>query len=183
MLKAFTFLLLFLTPFCVSSQEFEYQGILLPEELNKNANAIIRNETVEIEIRDVDKMVIRVERVVTVLNEYGNGVARTWEIYDEVTEIKDQEAIYYDESGNKLKKVKKKDVLDNSLPGSNLITDNRLSYYEYIPREYPYTVVYTSKIETGTTIFVDPWNPVPGYYVSVENSSYKLQNPAGIPLR
>ena len=183
MLRALLILVLFLAPLSASSQDFEYQALLLPEGLSENANAIIRNEQVEVEIGAVDQMTIRIKRVVTVLNEYGNGVARTWEIYDEVTKIKEQEAIFYDQLGNQLKKVKKKDFVDRSLPGSNLITDNRLRYYEYIPRDYPYTVVYTSEVESATTIFVNPWDPVPGYYVSVENSSYQLKSEAGIPVR
>ena len=99
MSKAFPFLIFFLLPLFISSQNPEYQSILLPKELSQNANAVVRNEQIEIEIRAVDKMIIRTERVVTIFNEYGNGVARTWDIYDEVTKIRKQEARFYDELG------------------------------------------------------------------------------------
>ena len=175
--------LLFLLSISGYSQDLNYQGLILPKVLTEKANAIIRSEKVEVEIKAVDKMTILTERVVTVLNEYGQGVTRTGDVYDEVTTIRKQEAVFYDKFGKEIKKVRKRDFLDQSLPGANLITDNRVSYYEFTPKDYPYTVVYTSEVETESTVFVNTWDPVSGYYTSVESSSYSLKNPAGIPLR
>lgn len=183
MLKIISLSIFFFICFPGTAQEIEYQAVLLPSELTENANAIIRKENIKIELKSVDEMTITTERVVTVLNEYGNGISRTYDFYDEETKIKKQEAIFYDKMGNQLKRVKQKDFLDNSLPGANLITDTRVSYYDFTPREYPYTVVYTSETTTGSTIFVRPWVPVPGYYVSVQNATYRLINTATIPLR
>ena len=181
--KVVPLFLLFLISFNGFSQDPDYQSLLLPSELKEKANAIIRSEKVEVEIKAVDKMLVLTERVVTVLNEYGQGVTRTGDVYDKETRIKKQEAVFYNKFGKEIKKVKKRDFVDQSLPGANLITDNRLSFYEFTPKDYPYTVVYSSEVETESTGFVNSWNPVPGYYTSVESSSYTLKNPAGIPLR
>lgn len=183
-MNRFSLILLFcLINLCGYTQEPDHQSIILPARLLENANAIVRSEKIEVEVKAVDRMTIRTERVVTVLNEYGQAAARTGDVYDKVTRIRKQEAVFYNKFGKEIKKVKKKDFLDQSLPGANLITDNRVSFYEYIPQEYPYTVVYTSEVDTESTIFLRSWDPVPGYYTSIEKSSYDLKNPAQIPLR
>ncbi|HCV79509.1 MAG TPA: hypothetical protein DGQ38_00460, partial [Zunongwangia profunda] len=43
-----------------------YQSIILKKELTEHANAVIRDETILIEVEDVDKMTVTTKRVVTV---------------------------------------------------------------------------------------------------------------------
>ncbi|GHA26714.1 hypothetical protein GCM10007103_05120 [Salinimicrobium marinum] len=183
MYKYFFFLFVVFTT-TLSAQDIHYQSLLIKPELTADANAVVRNEEIEIEIEAVDKLTIRTRRVITVLNEHGENHIEAYDFYDDNSKIKNQEAIIYDKLGNEIKKFKKKHFEDRSAVGSGtLISDDRVKYMEYTAREYPYTVVYESEVQKNSTVFVQAWKPIAGYYLSVERSSYILKNPAGIPLR
>ena len=162
-----------------------YQSIILKKELTEHANAIIRDETILIEVEDIDKMTVTTKRVVTVLNKYGDRYVHAYDFYDDGdAKIKSQSAYVYDKMGNEIKKYKQRDFKDQSAVGSsNLYSDNRVSYLDYSPMSYPYTVVYKSEVQMSTTVFIQPFQPVDGYFVSMESGSYQLKNPKHIPLR
>ncbi|MUP44349.1 DUF3857 domain-containing protein [Gramella sp. BOM4] len=169
--------------FSVFGQE-NYSVENIPPSLVKNADAVIRQNRVVIEVEAVDEVTIKTFRVVTIFNESGDSYARALEFYDESSKIREQEAIIYDSRGQELDKIKSRDFKDQSnFDSFILFSDNRVSYLDYTPREYPYTVAYTSEVENTNSVFLQDWFPVEGYDVSVERSSYQLLNPGRIPLR
>ena len=147
-----------------------YQSIILKKELTEHANAVIRDETILIEVEDVDKMTVTTKRVVTVLNKYGDRYVHAYDFYDDGdAKIKSQSAYVYDNKGTESKKYKQRDFKDQSAVGSsNLYSDNRVSYLDYSPMSYPYTVVYESEVQMSTTVFIQPFQPVDGYFVSMQ---------------
>ncbi len=156
----------------------------IPAELLVNSNSVVRNEEILIEIASVDKFTISTKKIVTVFNSLGDDHSFTREYYDGQRNIKDQRAIIYDGSGNVIRKYKKKDFEDVSAVSSNdLYSDNRFSYLRYIPVNYPYTIEYTSKVISINTVFVNPWFPVGDYFQSVQNSSYRINNPLNLAIR
>ncbi|MDT0641543.1 DUF3857 domain-containing protein [Zunongwangia sp. F363] len=170
--------------FSLNAQDYQYQSIFLDSSLTANANAVVREKALEIEVLAVDKMLIRRKMVVTVLNDNGNHFAFATAFYDDNRRIKSQEAYIFNQLGEEVQHYKKRDFKDNSaVGGSTFHSDERVSYLDFTPRSYPYTILYESEVETNSTIFLPPWQPVSGYNVSTENSSYKLLNPAKIPLR
>ena len=182
--------LIFITSvLCISTKinaqdDFSLQALLIDSVLTKNANAIVRSEDVLIQINAINSVVIKTKRVVTVLNKYGDRHADSFERYDPMTKIKKAEAVIYNPLGQEIKKFKKKDFKDRSgYDGFSLIGDDRMIYFEHIPVEYPYTIVYESEIETKNSAFIRPWIPIVNYHLSVEKSSYTIQNPEKIQLR
>ena len=182
--------LIFITSvLCISTKinaqdDFSLQALLIDSVLTKNANAIVRSEDVLIQINAINSVVIKTKRVVTVLNKYGDRHADSFEHYDPMTKIKKAEAVIYNALGQEIKKFKKKDFKDRSgYDGFSLIGDDRMIYFEHIPVEYPYTIVYESEIETKNSAFIRPWIPIVNYHLSVEKSSYTIQNPEKIQLR
>lgn len=172
--------LLFLKSF---GQE-NYPIFSIKPKLLKNANAVIRNQHLSVEITDVDRVVLKTTRTVTVLNKFGDRYARAYEFYDENSKVKAQEAIIQDATGTEISKFKKRDFKDKSSFASFILfADNRLSYLDYTPRNYPYTITYTSEKEYGNTAFLPDFSPVDGYYISVASSSYEVLNKKNIPLR
>lgn len=158
--------------------------MLIPIELKEDANAVVRNSSIEITIEEVDKMIITKKEIVTVLNKLGNTDAQIIESYDNNTKITDLSAIIYDAFGNEIKKYKERDFLDvSAVDGGTLYSDSRVKYVDYVPISYPYTLVFESTYKTSTTGFIPWWSPVNGYYVSVEKSTYKINNPKGISWR
>lgn len=153
-------------------------------ELILNANAVIRNAQENIEIISVTKVRIQQKRTVTILNDYGESSLHAYEFLDDLRSLRKQVATIYDKSGNEIKKIRGKDFIVESLSGgSNLFVNNKLSYLRYTPIEYPYTVVYESVVDFNSTVFMPAWHPVPKFNLSVESSSFNIENTAGIPMR
>lgn len=177
-------ILLFLYTFIGYSQNTELIAFSIPAELKENANAVVRNSSIEITIEDFDKMVVSEKKIVTVFNKLGNSDAGIYQHYDDDTKITDLSAFIYDAFGNEIKKFKERDFLDvSAVDGGTLYSDARVKYIDYTPVSYPYTLVFESEYKTSSTGFIPTWFPINGYYVSVEKSSYILKNPKSIPWR
>ena len=156
---------------------------ILPQLLSE-ANSVLRGEQITIDVEAVDKMTITTRRVTTVLNKYGDIHIAAHEWYDKDRSIKKIQATIYNASGKEIKRYKQKDFKDRSAVASGtLYSDNRVQYLDHTPQEYPYTIVYESEVRSSSTIFIDPWDPVSGYYLSVGNSTYIFNNPKNIPFR
>jgi hypothetical protein len=166
------------------SQKNEYSAFLIPSSLKENSNAVVRDNSMEITIEDFDRMLVTKREVVTVLNKLGKVDARIAEGYDNDTKIIDLSAKIYNALGTEIKKYKKRDFLDvSAVDGGSLYSDSRVKYIDYMPISYPYTVVFESEYTTSTTGFIPWWQPINGYYVAVEKSSYKINNPNKILWR
>lgn len=167
-----------------NSQDISLSALLIPKELKENANAVIRNEQIDINILAVDEMVVSEKRTITILNKLGNSSAAMYQHYDNDTKITKLSAIIYDAFGKEIQKYPKGKFSDASaVDGGTLYSDSRIKYLEYTPTSYPYTLVFESEYKTSSTGFIPSWFPVNGYYTSVEKSSYKINIPKSIPWR
>ncbi|WP_168194582.1 DUF3857 domain-containing protein [Antarcticibacterium arcticum] len=174
--------LLLLAPVLYGQENVKVSEI--PQNLISNANAVLRNEEISIEIEAVDKMNVHIKRSVTILNEYGEIHAGAYQFFDTDRKIKNQQAIIYNAEGKEIKKFKQKDFKERSAVASGtLYSDDRVQYLDYTAQGYPYTIVYESELQTGTTVFIRPWQPVSGYFLSVQKSTYNFKNKPGIPFR
>lgn len=177
-------ILIFAVAATVNGQEVDLSSSAIAPQLLENANAVLRKEEIHIEIKSVDKLVQKTTRIVTVLNEHGDKHIAAGQFYNGNIKIKNQQALIYNAAGEQIKKVKQKDFRDvSAISSHDLYTDSRIQYLDYTPRSYPYTVVFESEIHNNSTVFIAPWNPVSGYLLSVENSSYHFINSRNIPYR
>jgi hypothetical protein len=166
------------------SQTNKLSSLSVPPHLKENANAVFRDNSIEITIEAVDRMLVKNRQVVTVLNKKGNVDARIVEAYDDDTKITKLSAKIYDAFGNEIKKYTKNKFIDiSAVSGGTLYSDSRVKYIDYIPVAYPYTLVFESEYRTSSTGFIPRWIPNNGYYVGVEKSTYILNNPLKIKLR
>ena len=154
-----------------------YSVLNIENDLKENANAVVRNHNISIEINSLDEMIISEMRVITILNRFGDKYANTYEHYDDTRKILKMSLLVLDKWGKEIKKVKYSDFDDvSAVSGGQMYTDNRMKFFDYKPLEYPYTIVYESKYKEKSTAFINGWYPLDGYYLSVEKSSYKLSN-------
>ncbi|WCO02160.1 DUF3857 domain-containing protein [Psychroserpens ponticola] len=168
----------------MAQDELLLQSLSIPTELRENANAIIRLENTLIEIESYNKMVYTNKRIVTILNSSADSKHGAYMGYDKNTNIKKLEARVYNEQGKEIKKIRKSDFKDQSaVSGGTLYSDNRVKYMDYTPINYPYTVVFETKVEYRSTAFIPIWRPVDGYYTSSQNVDYKITNNSGVDLK
>ncbi|WP_369765746.1 DUF3857 domain-containing protein [Flavobacterium sp. WC2429] len=172
------------TTFTVQSQKNDYSALLIADSLKENANAVVRLNQIDIVIASQRDMTINSTRVITVLNEKGLSEIDAVENYDKKTTVKDIQATIYDAAGKEIKKIKRKDFKDNSAAGgSTLFSDSRYIYLDYTPTQYPFTVVYESKLETSTTAFIPQWYPISNFFVSVEKSVLNVTYPDNLGFK
>jgi len=177
--KALFFVLLFVVQITFS-QKLEYLSLLIPKELKENANAVIRSNKTIIDVDATDLMYINVERVITVLNRLGNRKVGAVVGYDNNSKIMKLSARIYNAFGKEINKVNKSKFIDvSAVSGGTLYSDSRVKYLDYTPISYPYTVKLEYQLKTSSTGFLPNWNPLEGYLLSVENSSYILNLKSG----
>jgi hypothetical protein len=170
--------------FSLKAQKNEYSILLISDSLKVNANAVVRLNQIDIVISSQRNMTISTKRVITVLNEKGLSAIDAVENYNKKTSVKDIEAYVYDGLGNEVKKIKRKDFKDQSAVGSStLFSDSRYVYLDYTPTQYPFTVVYESKLETSNTAFIPQWYPVSNFFVSVEKSVLNVDCPLNLGFK
>ena len=182
----FTFsgLFFFLFTLILSAQKTEYAVTAISDSLKENANAVVRLDQMDITIASQRSMNIKTQRVVTVLNEKGLGNIDAYQHYDKSLSVKNIEAVVYDISGKEIKKIKRKDFKDNSaVSGSTLFSDSRVLYLDYTPISYPFTIAYTSEIETSSTAFIPRWCFLGDYNVSVEKCILNVSFPNNLGFK
>ncbi|WP_303318371.1 DUF3857 domain-containing protein [Flavivirga abyssicola] len=176
-------ILILLITLSVTSQENLYQSLILPENLIKNANAVLRKDDTQIEISSVKKLIHKYRRVVTILNKKGDDYLKAFVHYDNEINIKRLNAFVYNKLGQEIKKFKKNDFKDVAAVSSfSLYEDSRVKYLEYTPIEYPYTVEFEYTTETSNTAWIPFWRPLEGYLISTQNSSFKIIYDASVGM-
>lgn len=181
-MRFLTFSLIFLSFFTSVSQDYKFGTI--PEALLSNADAVVRFDQMNAVVTARDQMEISSKRVVTVLNENGDEFIHAFSFYDKGDRIGELEAKIYNKQGKEVKKIKKKDFIDQSaVPGGTLYSDSRVLFMRYTPTEYPYTVEFTKEYVTDNTAFAPPWYFLDGYRVSTQISDFSFSVECGIPFR
>ena len=168
----------------ITAQVDKHIALTIPEELKENANSVIRLQEIEITINSRELYTTKTKRIVTVLNEYGNKGVDASEYYSKSERIKNIEATIFDAFGKEIKKVKKKDFKDQSIAdGFSVLTDGRILYLDFTPTQYPYTIEYTSEVETINTAFFPIWSTFERYLQSIEQTEFLISYPENLGFK
>ena len=161
---------------------YAFDSIASP--LLKNANAIVRNASVSIEVVALNKMKIKIKKAVTIKNKLGDSHNSVVVHYDKHTKIKSIKTIIFDRNGREIKKVKQKEYKDvSAVSGGTLYADSRVQYFTYTPIGYPYTIYYEYELQTSNTGLIRNWYPVMSMNTSVVQSSYDVRNSIGVKFK
>ncbi|MFI2744030.1 DUF3857 domain-containing transglutaminase family protein [Zhouia sp. PK063] len=157
------------------AQEDLLQSQTIPQDLTKNADAVVRLNSMDIHLKDLDEMEYTVHKIITVLKESGDKDVDAYVGYDDSRKIKNIEANIYDALGNRIKRIKEKDFKDvSAVDGFSLYTDSRVKYLNYTPVTYPYTVDFTYEVHTKNTAYLPYFYFVEGYEVSSQKEEIKV---------
>ena len=179
------YLLLFIALGCLGiANAQEYNVLLIPDSISKNADAVLRNEEYYVLVKDVDKVVIKHKYAITIFNENGDDYAEYSNLYDPKQPLSDIDGNLYDAFGKKLKNVKRKDIQDAPLQdGFSLMTDSRIKSHNFYWKTYPYTVEYEDERELNETYQIPSWRPVQGLHFGVQSSKYTIETPQNFKIR
>ncbi|MBE7170567.1 MAG: DUF3857 and transglutaminase domain-containing protein [Williamsia sp.] len=184
MKKTLYFSLFFLASLPALAGDGDYAASKIPAALLKNAHVVIRNNERLVQLKSLDKMVIREKMVMTVLDEKGDRFAYMAEAYDKFTSIESMDGTLYDADGKKLKSVRKSEIKDESGTGdNNLADDHRYKHHSFYHKIYPYTVEYETEIIERQSMFYPTWDPVDDEHIAVEHSVIVVEVPKDYVLR
>lgn len=176
--------LLIFASFSVLPQENFYSSLTIPDNLTKNANAVLRVDETQIEILSIKSLKHHYRRVVTILNKEGDKFLKAYVYYDDKINVKTLKATVYNAFGFEINKFKKSDFKDVAAVNDfSLYEDSRVKYLEYTPINYPYTVEFIFETETENTAWIPFWRPLEGYHISTENSTYKITYDTSIGIK
>jgi hypothetical protein len=164
------------------AQSFPVSAI--PENLKKNADAVLRKDFTTIQINKIDDIKYQFYTVTTVLNKDGDSDALIYIPYEKGNSISDIKVNIYDESGKKIKSYSKSDFGDfaNNNQGT-FYSDNRVMALSYTPTQYPYTVEFSYAMGDENTVFLPDFVPFSSTNVSLEEAQMKIINKSGIELK
>lgn len=170
------FLLLSLIFTTVISAQTNYSVLSINDSLKENANAVVRLDETIVEITAKNKMEVTNHRVITILKKAGESSIKPYAFYSSKTKITDILAHVYNEQGEEIEKIKRKDFIDiSAVDGGTLYGDSRVKVFRYTPTSYPYTVDFSYTYTTPNTAFLPRWMPIDDYMVSVEKSVFNMQ--------
>jgi len=183
MIKNYIHILLVFNLSIFFSQTFPIATI--PDSLKDNSIAVVRKNDVQITIESVDKMVVKNYMAVTVLDKAADKQFATKYIhYSPSSKIKNIDYIILDANGKEIKEIKRKDFMDiSAIDGGTMYSDERILVYNYIPTQYPYTMVFQYEYQTSNTIFMPDFSPFIGYKVGIEKEIFSITNLSGIELK
>jgi len=150
----------------------------IPEELLKDANAVMRWDEGVYEIKSISSATYYVHEVITILNHKAKGRAFVGVGYDKNRKIKTLEAKVYNSLGLEIKRVKKGDFIDESnISGYSLFEDNRTKSVNLAQDFYPYTIEFEYELEYNYTYITPKWFFQGLENCTVEKSIYTVKGP------
>lgn len=165
----------------VAGAQLPYNLANVPAELKKQAAVITHLENIQLEVSDLDKAMLQVRKVFTVLNEEGKS-ALFFNLYtNKYLTLEDAEIKVYDQNGKQINKHKKKDMVTVAV-GEGLIEDGYVTYFEVPAPSYPLTVEFNYEQEYKSTLAFPEYRFISPKEAVLE-SNFTAKVPAEITIR
>ena len=162
------------------TQDFSVNKI--PENLKKDAYAVIRYEECDFVQTDINNATEKNVRVITVLDEKGKDLAFIQFSQDKFRKLKNFSGEIILESGKVFKKIGKGD-LNTTEMSSEWVSDDKFTYYACEAPTYPYTVKYSYEIKWDGGVPYYPTFAPAMRDASVEKSVHRIQIPPSLTIR
>lgn len=173
-----------LTGFLYAGAQDNYDASLIPKELLAHASTVIRDQQLSVRVESLDNTIVQVKSAITVLNKNGDEDAEIVLEYDKSRVIKSVKGMILNEFGKPINKFSEGDFEKQSAwDGFSLFLDDKIKYYKPAVSQYPYTVVYEYEMKLKQSLAFPQWEPVPGYGIAVQKSSFTFTCDKGFNIR
>jgi len=150
-----------------------YEMSLVSKDLLPYASAVVRNQEVNVEVKDLESTTYHFKTAITILNKNGDNLAHMAVFYDKTTTIKYIKGVVYDEFGKQIRKFSESDFSDQAAVNSfSLYEDTRVKHYLPAVNQYPYTIAYEYEVRSKESLRFRDWLPNNSTIAAVENSTY-----------
>jgi hypothetical protein len=145
--KLFLFFSLLIINFIASAQQKPYDASLISKELLPYASAVVRDQQVNIEVKDINTTIYHFKKAITILNKNGDNMARLVVFHDKITSIRYIKGAIFNEFGIQTAKFSESDFEDvNTTDGFSLFEDVKVKHYTPSVTVYPYTIAKDKRI-------------------------------------
>ena len=161
----------------------QYNVANIPQDVVKNASAVVRQHTTSFEIKDERRAVLKIKKAVTIFKreERRYGELELW--YDQFTEIEDLDGTLYDVNGEEIRDLKDTDVNDYSaFSDYSLYANTRVKLASLYYDRYPYTVEFTYEIQLNASLNWRRWH-AQETLDPVEYARFEVNTPRDYELR
>lgn len=163
----------------VFSLSQNYNVLLIPDSLLKNADAVLRFEESKIMIHSPKSASFKHKVAITILKESADEFTQYINRYDKFDKLTDATARLYDASGKLIKSVKKREMDDYSYNDRiSLINDSRVKRFQFYNKSYPFTVEFEEEEEFDGLFQLPYWKPVKRNNFSIQQSSFLVEMPS-----
>lgn len=167
-----------------SANAQQYAVDLIPKSLKSRATAIVREEVINIDMKNESNISHQITKAITILNQSGDHYGNLMLFYDKSKSIKDIKGAVYDEFGRQISKFSIKDFKDYSATDQvSLFDDIRVKQYAPNINVYPYTVVYTYEVRHNQNLFIPYWIPNSDSDLAIEKSTFTFSSKPNLNLR
>jgi hypothetical protein len=164
-----------------SNQAFSQQNSFfpdVPDSLKKNANAVLLDEQITVDIKSTSQAHEHVEKSVLVLNDDGQSIGNLNVSYEKYMKVSSISYVIFDKTGAAKFVAEGSDISDQGASEDDEIDSHRLISCTQVFPEKPYLVKLKYDIDySNFTIF--EWVPAENEHESVLHATYTVNNPAG----
>ncbi|NJL12540.1 MAG: DUF3857 domain-containing protein [Microscillaceae bacterium] len=162
----------------------KYPAAAIPEDLKKEASAVLRTETHYFEVLNLQQSRFHNQYAITILNKQGDHWGYFQVGYSSLIKLETISAVIYDAMGQEVRRLKKSDFQDEAYEdGSSMINDSRIKSASLSYHQYPYTVEFEYSVQYEGTFFYPDWYPQNGYGLAVESSKCEVVVPQEIGIQ
>ncbi|MFN0047581.1 MAG: DUF3857 domain-containing protein [Cytophagales bacterium] len=165
------------------AREIKYSTQTVPANLSKNAKATVRFEEQILEIRSKSSATLKVKKAITIWNRNAEELKDLYQGYDKLINVSGMKLAVYDAYGELAKRYGSSDIKDMPATNEGIFEDNRIK--AIIPEllDYPFTVEYQYEVEYKGILELPDFEPLFGYNISVEKSTFTIVKPETYLLR
>jgi hypothetical protein len=176
-------LVFFLCWYSALAGDPKYPVTAIPVELSLNVDAVYRENISVFKIIARNRASHFVRQVITIYNSKGKSHADQWVSYDNFHKIKSLDAAVYDAGGNLIKKIKGKDIEDQSAGGNDLLSDVRYKYLDLSQGVYPYTIEIEYEHDYKFLFYIPEFTLFDDERISCQKANFTLEYPKELSPR
>lgn len=161
-----------------------YSATSIPQKMTERANAVIRDEQYNVQMKAPDDVNISMHKVMTILNKSGDKYGKMVLFYNKSRSIDKLNATILDAEGKIIQKISQKQFADESAISSfSLYEDSRVKWFYPNVMQYPYTIVWDYTVKSKQNLIIDDWNVNEEKDVAVEQSQFQFTCNANDTIR
>ncbi|MBC7774023.1 MAG: DUF3857 and transglutaminase domain-containing protein [Phycisphaerae bacterium] len=165
------------------SAQTDYSVASIPLAMRKNADAVVRRYELKFKVLSKGEAIETEHKVITLLNDQAADENDQAFWYDQIREIDDIEGAVYDASGKLVRKIKKKDIVDQKPFEEVFVDDTRYKRIKFPRLVYPYTIEYLVVKKHRGLMYYPIFEPQSAASQSVESASFELLAPDTLQVR